>query len=183
MSLKSVIESMLFVYGEPLSLKKLGRFTKSKENEVKKALHELQDDYKDRGLVILEKDGEYQIGSSPDSAKYVKELFQDEFSEELSRAAVETLSIVAYRGPLTRVEIEYLRGVNSSFTLRNLLLRGLVERIDNPGDLRSYLYRISFDFLKYFGLENVENLPHYEEFRKEKIEIPDETPVKNTHPI
>lgn len=178
MNLKSIIESILFSYGEPLSLEKLTKLTKVKKEEIREALDALSKEYTGRGLVILEKDGEYQMGSNPANAKYVEDLVKNEFSEELSRAAVETIAIIAYKGPLTRAQIEYVRGVNSSFTLRNLLMRGLVERIENPKDARSYLYRVSFDFLRHLGLTKLEDLPQYEEFKKERIEVLEETPEK-----
>lgn len=173
-NIKSVIETILLAYGDPISWEKLVKIIKTDQEKVREALGQLQQEYKDRGFVILEKDGEYQLGTNPDNAKFVEELVKSEFSEELSRAALETAALIAYRGPLTRAQIEYVRGVNSSFTLRNLLMRGLVERVENPQDARSYLYRISFNFLKHFGLKKIEDLPQYEEFRKERIEILEE---------
>lgn len=172
--LKSILESVLFAHGEPLGLEKISKIVKTNKEEVGRALDTLKSEYSRRGLVILEKDGEYQLGSSPENAKYIEDLVKSEFTEELSRAALEVISIIAYKGPLTRAQIEYLRGVNSAFTLRNLLMRGLVERIENPKDARSYLYRISFDFLKHLGLTSVEELPQYAEFKKEKIEVLEE---------
>jgi len=80
---------------------------------------------------------------------------------------LEVLSIVAYRGPISRMDVEAIRGVNCSFTLRSLLMRGLLERIDNPADNRSYLYKISFDFLKKMGVESVEKLPDFENLSKD----------------
>jgi len=174
MNLKSIIETILFVHGEPVALEKLIKFTKAKKEAVLDALEKLKKDYQDRGLTILIKDNKYQLGSNPENVKYIEDLIKSEFNEELSKAAVETAAIIAYKGPLTRAEIEYVRGVNSSFTLRNLLMRGLVERIENPKDARSYLYRVSFDFLKHLGATQIEDLPQYEEFRKNKIEVLEE---------
>lgn len=174
MSLKSVIETILFVHGEPITIEKLAKVLKKKPEEVREALAALGGDYKERGIVMLEKDGAYQLGSNPDNARVVEDLVKGEFSEELSRAALETIAIIAYRGPLTRIDIEYVRGVNSSFILRNLMMRGLIERIDNPKDARSYLYRISFDFLKHFGLTRVEDLPEFQTFKDKSIELPEE---------
>lgn len=166
---KSVLETILFAYGEPISEEKLAKLTESKKEKVVSALEELARDYTGRGLVLLKKDGEWCLGTNPENAKFVEDLMKSEFGEELSRAAVETAAIIAYKGPITRADIEYVRGVNSSFTLRNLLVRGLVERIENPKDARSYLYRISFDFLKHLGLTKIEDLPQYEEYRQEKM--------------
>lgn len=173
-NLQSIIETVLFVCGEPMALEKLSKITKAKKEAVLEALRELKKDGGGRGLVILEKGEQYQLGSNPKNTKYIEDLVKNEFSEELSRAAVETIAIIAYKGPLTRVEIEYVRGVNSSFTLRNLLMRGLVERIENSKDARSFLYRVSFDLLKHLGITKMEDLPQYEEFRKSRIEILEE---------
>ena len=173
-NLKSIIETILFVHGEPLALEKLVKITKAKKEIILEAFAELKKDGEGRGLVILEKGEQYQLGSNPQNTKYIEDLVKNEFSEELSRAAVETIAIIAYKGPLTRIEIEYARGVNSSFTLRNLLMRGLVERIENPKDARSYLYKVSFDFLKHLGIAKMEDLPQYKEFRKSKIEVLEE---------
>ena len=85
---------------------------------------------------------------------------------------MEALAIVAYKGPISRANIEYIRGVDSTFTLRNLLMRGLVEREENPKDRRSYLYRVSANFLKYIGISGMRDLPQYDEFREKEIEIP-----------
>lgn len=174
MNLKSIIESILFVYGDPVSIKKLGKAAGVSEGEVRQALESLKADYQERGLFLVEKDGEWQMGSNPQNAKFIEDLVKSEFSEELSKAALETLAVIGYKGPLTRIEIEYVRGVNSSFTLRNLMMRGLIERVENPKDARSYLYRVSFKFLGYLGLASVEDLPNFAEFKKEKIELPEE---------
>jgi len=171
MNLKSILESILFAYGEPITKDRLVKLTKADKEKIEAALRELKEEWKGRGIVLLEKDDEFQLGSNPENSKYVEELMKEEFTTELSRAALETIAIVAYKGPLTRAKIEYIRGVNSSFTLRNLLMRGLVERTENPNDARSYLYKVSFDFLKYLGLTNISDLPSYNEFQKEKIEI------------
>lgn len=144
------------------------------EKDVRMALVELAHEYSERGFVLLEKDDSWQFASNPKNGSYLEELMKNEFNQELSRSALETLAIIAYKGPISRIEMEYLRGVNSSFSVRNLLMRGLIERIENPKDARSYLYRVTFDFLKHFGLTNMKQLPRFEEFNKQKIEIPEE---------
>lgn len=177
MNLQSIIETLLFVHGEPLSAERIAKLTKAEEKDLQKALDDLVRHYQDRGIVILRKDSEYQLASNPDHAPYVEDFIKGEFSAELSKAALETLAIIAYKGPLTRIDIEYIRGVNSSFTLRNLMMRGLIERIENPKDARSYLYRISFDFLKHFGVTSVEELPQFAELKASTIELPEEKPT------
>lgn len=168
MNLKSIIETILFAYGEPMALEKIARLAKTDAKEAWQALKELRTEYEGRGFTLLEKDNGWQLGTAPANAAYLETMFKSEFNEELSRAALETLAIIAYKGPVSRAEIEFVRGVNSSFTVRNLLMRGLIERFENPKDARAYLYRVSFDFLKHFGMTRIEDLPQYEAFHKEK---------------
>ena len=170
-SLTSIIESILFVHGEPMGVEKMSAITKRSSKEIVPALAELKKEYEERGFILIEYNGQWQIGSHPDNASYIEELAKSEFSEELSKAALETLAVIAYKGPITRPDIEYIRGVNCSFTLRNLLMRGVIEREENPKDARSYLYTVSMDFLKHLGLTKLEELPRFWEFRKENIEV------------
>lgn len=167
--LAKIIESILFVSGEPVPIARIAKITDTKTEEVESAITALQSEYMEkRGLVILRKEDFAQMATSPENAGIISELVKSEIQENLSRAALEVLSIVAYRGPITRVGIEAIRGVNCSFTIRALLMRGLVERVDNPADSRSYLYKISFEFLKKLGLDNIEKLPDWEALSKDE---------------
>lgn len=176
MNLKSIIETILFARAEPTDIKTLVKLTKHSIHDVRSILKELMQDYAQRGVVLLQKDNSWQMSTNPANAQYIEDLIKNEFNQELSRSSLETLAIIAYKGPISRFDVEYLRGVHSSFTLRNLLMRGLVERIENPKDARSYLYRVSFDFLKHFGLTSLEQLPGFKEFAQQKIEIMEEKP-------
>lgn len=161
--LKSIIESVLFVSGEPLKIGKIAKIVGVKKPEVENALMLLSGEYAaGRGLVLVRKEDEVQLCSDPKNAEYVSALAKSDVSEGLSQAALETLSVIAYRGPVTRAGVEAIRGVNSSFTIRALLMRGLLERVENPQDTRSYLYKISFEFLKKIGTDAVEKLPDWE---------------------
>ncbi|MEI7426177.1 MAG: SMC-Scp complex subunit ScpB [Candidatus Moraniibacteriota bacterium] len=165
--LKSIIESILFVSGEPIELLKLARITDATEVEVENALAKLSEEYvAGRGLRIIKIKDTIQLATNPDNAEFVAELIKSEIQENLSQAALEVLSIVAYRGPISRAEIEAIRGVNCSFTLRALLIRGLIDRTENIKDNRRYLYNISFDFLKKLGMDSVEKLPDWETLNK-----------------
>ena len=179
MQTKAIIEALLFVRGEPISLDELARLIERPREEVARAVEELAGECAERGLVVMQKDGAVQMGSHPDAHEYIERLTKSEFSEGLSRSALETLAIVAYKGPLSRVAIDYIRGVNSSFTLRNLLMRGLVERVENSRDSRSYQYRASFELLQHFGLASMSELPEYENLRSEEIQIAEETKNNN----
>jgi segregation and condensation protein B len=178
--IKSVLESLLFVSGEPMSFAKLGKVTGEKEDVLRQAAEELAAEYKARrgGLRLVLEGSKAQIVTAGESAPWVEKLLKIDIEGELSRSALETISIVAYRGPISRAEIDEIRGVNTSFTLRQLSIRGLVEKIDNPSDARSYLYRLSFDFLRHLGIEKAEDLPRYEELREK--ELVSEGIVKNS---
>jgi len=162
-NLKSVVESILFSIGEPISIERLAKTVGKDRDSIKNIVQELEKDYEteNRGLRILIKNEEIQLTSTPENSLYIEKLIKDELQEELTPASLETLAIVAYKGPLSRVEIEEIRGVNSSFILRNLLIRGLVERKGHPEDTRAYIYEISFNFLRKLGLKSVEELPDY----------------------
>ncbi len=168
--LKSIIESLLFVSGEPLKIKKIAAIAGVGGAEAKAGISALRESLtaEKSGLRLIEKDDEIQLATSPENSEYVNAFLKSEMEQKLSRASLETLAIVAYRGPITRSGIEEIRGVNCTFTLRYLLLRGLVERIANPHDSRSWLYEISFDFLKKMNLAKKEDLPRYEELKPKK---------------
>ena len=169
--IKSCVESLLFVSGEPMSFGKLSKIIGEKENVLKEAVEELANDYKSRqsGVRVIVNDGKAQMVTAGENADVVEKLMKIDIEGDLSRSALETISIVAYRGPLSRAEIEEIRGVNTSFTLRQLAIRGLVEKIDNPRDARAYLYKISFDFLRHLGMEKIEDLPRYQELREREL--------------
>ena len=161
--LKSIIESLLFVSGEPVKFSKLSKVIGLEESEVKSAIEDLARSYVENGsgLMILSKEDEIQMVSSNENAEFVEQLVKNELEGPLSSAALEVLSIIAYRGPVSKPEIEAIRGVNCSYTLRNLTVRGLIERKSNPKDSRGYLYSASFDLLKKLGIGNVKDLPEY----------------------
>lgn len=168
-NLDSHIEALLFLKGEPMSAKELAKILSVKEKEAKEALDFLDKKLADRGIRVIKKEDLYALTTSPESSEFAKILIKEEFNPELSRASLEVLSIVAYKGPISRPQIDYIRGVNSVFTVRNLMVRGMIERIINPADSRGFLYKPSFQLLQYLGITNIEDLPEYKNF-DEKIE-------------
>ena len=174
MNMESILESLIFVSGEPVGFKKLEKIIGKDKEELKLTAGVLAKKYEEekRGLRILIKDNQVQMVTAKENSEYLDKFLQGDLQDNLSQAALEVLSIVAYRGPISRAGIEEIRGVNCSFTLRQLLIRGLMERVNNPSDARAYLYQISFDFLKKLGVKNVRELPDFEELnKKEKLEI------------
>lgn len=171
-SLKSSIESLLFVSGEPMKLAKIAKICEVSKDDVSREIEMLSADYKnsESGFSIIRKDDSVQMATNPANSEAVSRLVSGELQSDLSRSALEVLAIVAYRGPITRVQIDAVRGVNCSYVLRGLMVKGLVKRKETA-DIRGYLYEISFDFLKSLGIANVQELPDWENLSKnEKVE-------------
>jgi segregation and condensation protein B len=167
--LKSIIESILFISGDPVKISRVAKITGASKPEIENAIMILQKDYSaGRGMVIIKKEDEVQMATSPENSSFTDDLVKSEIQENLSRAALEVLSIIAYRGPISRTDVDAIRGVNSAFTIRSLMIRGLLERVDNPKDNRGFLYKISFDFLKKLGLDSIEKLPDWESLSKDE---------------
>jgi segregation and condensation protein B len=162
------IEAVLFAYGEPISSEKLAQILKIKTEELELALNNLNSELSrlERGILLVKNNNKIQLATKPELTSLLEDIVKQEFTEDLTPAALETISIIAYAGPITRADIEYIRGVNSSFTVRNLLLRGLIERIIDPKRANAYIYNVSFDLIKRLGLPRIEDLPDYEKYKQ-----------------
>ncbi len=163
---KAQIEAILFLKEEPVKAEQLAKFLESSPDEVRTLVKELQEELasQQRGLRIFEIAGGYQMGSAPELAPYIEKALGEKESDSLSPAALETLAIIAYKQPLTRVEIEAVRGVRCEHVLDQLLKRKLIcvcGRKEGPG--RPLLYKTTPDFLKFFGLKSLEELPPLEQ--------------------
>jgi segregation and condensation protein B len=161
------IEAILFWKGEPQSIKKLAESLNKTEEEVKAGLEILKEKIVGRGVELIFKDNEVMLGTSAKLTPIIERLTKEELVRDLGKAGLETISIIAYKGPISRAEIDYIRGVQSNFILRNLQIRGLVERIDNEKDRRSFLYRPTFELLQFLGVSKIEDLPEYEKVKAE----------------
>lgn len=167
LSLDSQIEAILFWKGEPQSIKKLAASLGKKEEEIKAGLEVLKEKIAGRGVELVYKDDEVMLGTASKLSHIIERLTKEELVRDLGKAGLETISIIAYKGPLSRAEIDYIRGVQSNFILRNLQIRGLVEKIPNPKDARSFLYRPTFELLQFLGVSKIEDLPEYEKVQAE----------------
>ncbi len=161
MKLDQKIEGLLFFRGEPISVKKLAELLDAKKDDISEALKTLEEKLADRGLTLVRKEDEVMLGTKSELGPILEKIRKEELSKELSKASLETLSIILYRDGVTRSEIDYIRGVNSSFILRNLLVRGLIEKTAHPTDSRRYAYKPAFDLLAYLGISNIAELPGY----------------------
>ncbi len=161
------LEALLFIHGEPVSLKKIGKVLGLPEEEVEAVVSGLKEKLQEesRGLALLGDGDKVQLVTKPEFHAILENFVKSELSEELTPASVETMAIIAYFGPISRARIEYQRGVNSIFILRNLMLRGLIERFPDPEHAQSFLYRPTFEFWKHVGVARQEDLPEYERFR------------------
>lgn len=166
-NLEAACEAILFYYGAPLSAARLAKILGAPPSECRAALEALGERLAaspDRGITLLMNGDEATLATKPVFKDALEALAKDEFQETLTPAALETLSLVGYLGPVTRASVDYIRGVNSSFTLRNLLLRGLIERAPAPKG-GGYVYAASMEFLKHMGLRVARDLPDYEKYR------------------
>ena len=165
--MKAIVEGLLFLSGEDgLTLEEISNVVEKDIEEVKVIIKELYNDYTDenRGIQIEYLGNHFKLTTKKEHKEYYKKLTIDEESSILSQSALETLAIIAYNAPLTRVDIDNIRGVNSSYVIRKLLLKGLIEEVgrsDAPG--RPRLYNITARFLDYFGLGSIDELPKLEE--------------------
>ena len=163
--LAALLEGLLFVAERPLTVQELARITGEPTRAVTAVLEEFKTAWHDRGILLQEQNGAFLLVSHPGVAPYIRTLLGVHRGERLSRAALETLAVVAYYQPVTRAGIERIRGVNSDHTLTVLLSREFVaagERRLTPG--RPIEYATTFEFLKYFGLASLEDLPERERF-------------------
>lgn len=159
-SVESLIESLLFVADEPVTFHDLARALNVPLKVVVAAVEALAREYSQRGLRIQQVNGRVQMVTAPEAAPAIERFLGLDLSAKLSPAAMETLAIIAYRQPITRPEIDAIRGVNSDSVIRRLLSRGLIEeqgRLDSVG--RPILYGTTFEFLRHFGLQSLEDLP------------------------
>jgi segregation and condensation protein B len=167
MTLDAQIEAILFWKAEPVSVKKLASILEKNEAEIREAVAILRTNVlANRGLTLIELEDEVTLGTAKDLSFLIEKLTKEELMKDLGKAGLETLSIILYQGPIPRAEIDYIRGVNSQFILRNMLIRGLIEKVENPADRRSFLYKPTMELLAHLGLSAVSSLPDYETVRK-----------------
>ena len=165
MEIFAKLEALLFYYGEPVPLSVVAKMLKITEEECSNTVLSFEQTLKesnDRGFVILHKGDTIQLATKPELKEIGESIIKDEFRESLTPAALETLALVAYLGPTTRATVDYIRGVNSSYSMRNLSMRGLVERGEEKGSL--FRYTVTQEFLKHMGLSSVQELPEYDRY-------------------
>lgn len=171
MDIDKKLEGVLFAKAEPVSLKRLSELLGCKMEEAEAGVVRLEEKLKDRGLRLIHKEDEITLATAPELGGLIEQIRKEELSRDIGRAGLETLSIVLYKGPISRREIDYIRGVNSGFILRHLAERGLVEKVPNPKDERIFLYKPTMDLLAHLGISKIEELPSFLETRREIEEM------------
>lgn len=174
MGIASLIESILFYRASPMRVGEIACMLGKKADEIEAALGVLEDSLVGRGVRLVKTEDTVALATAPEAAHYIEGLRKEELSGELGKATLETLALILYRAPISKNEIDYIRGVNSSFSVRALLVRGLVERKKNDTRIRGFVYAPTTDTLSYLGISSVEELPEYaaardevEKFRRE----------------
>lgn len=169
--MKAIIEGLLFLSGEDgLTIEEISNIVEKDTEEVKKIIKELYDEYnsEDRGIKLEYLGDHFKLTTKKEHKEYYKKLATVEENSILSGSSLETLAIIAYNAPITRVDIDNIRGVNSSYVVRKLLLKGLIEEVGRSESAgRPRLYNVTPRFLDYFGLGSIDELPKLEE--KEEI--------------
>ena len=172
MNLKSVLESLMFAWGEPLSINEMSKILEIPVKCLAAVLDEMISEFRDnedRGLLIQRFGNSYQLTTKRENYEYIQSLLENTVNKSLSTAAMETLSIIAYKQPVTKVEIERIRGVKCSQVVKGLLDKGLIKetgRLDKPG--RPVVYSTTDEFLRHFGLTSIDELPAIEDEKDDK---------------
>ena len=171
MNLKAVIEGLLFVVGDDgLDLDEISKILEISKDETKELIKELQNDYQssDRGIRIDFLGDKLKLTTKKEHNIYYQKLLTTEDNNNLSQAALETLAIIAYNQPITRVKVDELRGISNNHIIRKLVAKGLIKeggRSNMPG--RPILYETTSEFLDYFGLSSIDELPDMRDFLEE----------------
>lgn len=166
--IKGIIEGVLYIWGEPLSIDSLSEILELDKDNLKNIMEEIKSEfnYNRRGLQIIQIKNSYQLCTRVEHYDYIKKLITPKNNKGLSNAALETLSIISYKQPITRVEIESIRGVKCDKSISTLTEKGLVEekgRLDRTG--KPIIYGTTNDFLKHFGLKDINDLPKLKELK------------------
>lgn len=170
-SLEIQLEGLLFTMGTATSYARIAKILGAKKEAVEVAVADLTKHYTEtgRGLAVLQQGDSVQLVTSPHVSEIIQQYQKAELEGPLSKAALETLAIIAYKGPITKPEIDTIRGVNSGIMLRTLLVRGLVDRTRSETDARTFSYSLSTDFLRHLGVTSVKDIPGYTDFSENKI--------------
>ncbi len=162
------MESLLFIAAKPLSLKEIAKSLDKPLADIESGLEALAEDCRkeERGVSVIRQDSRFQMVSSPQNSSVVQSFIKEESSGELTRPSLEALTIIAYRGPISKLDLDRIRGVNCSLILRNLLLRGLVK-VNKDAKKEENYYTVTMDFLRFLGVNDIKELPDYDKLSQD----------------
>ncbi len=175
--LDASIEAILYFKGEATSLSKIAEILETDVASVKVELSVLETKLGGRGLSLVFEGDKVLLGTAGNQSALIEKIVKEEIARDLGKAGLETLAIILYKKKVSRREVDYIRGVNSSFIIRNLLIRGLIERVENDSVDRSYSYKPTAELFAFMGISRAEDLPEYqtvvaeiETFNKKEVE-------------
>ncbi len=161
-TLKNLLEGYLFVRAGPQSIDALAKRFSASETGIRAAAEELARENEGRGIRVVISDAEVELVTAPELSVAIAEFVKTESGEHLSAAALETLAIIAYAGPVEKSAIDALRGVNSGYMVSELLARGLIDRHSDAQKPHVFMYEPSVEFMKFFGVQNISDFPDHE---------------------
>jgi segregation and condensation protein B len=165
------LEALLFISGEPLTIREVSKYLELDKSGAEEAVQALTDALQGRGIVILRHNESVALATAPEVTEIASRIAKERLEGNLTKTQLETLSIILWKGKVSRTSIDYVRGVNSAFALRSLLVRGLIERVQDSKDARIFLYSPTLEFYKYLGISSGEELPEYDGLKKSMQEI------------
>ncbi|MFZ1075135.1 MAG: SMC-Scp complex subunit ScpB [Minisyncoccia bacterium] len=174
------VHALLFASGEPLEKKRIAALLEISQSDLQSVLDSLSDAFSGTGIALIETATEVEIRTAPEAASIVKKLRESELARDLGKASMETLAVIAYQDGATRGEIDWVRGVNSSASLRTLLLRGLIEGREDERYKRRIRYSITTEALAHLGIGGADELPRAAELRPAAAGIIEEEAKKES---
>jgi segregation and condensation protein B len=165
MNLSQQLEALLFFKSEPLTVTEIGKLLGISSEDVREAAQVLKESLVGRGVALMEEGDTYMLATAPEMSELIARITKEALERDPGKAGMEVLAIILYQGPQTRAQIDYVRGVNSTFAIRQLMMRGLIERDDNPHDARSFLYKPTLQLLSFLGVSSRDELPELETLR------------------
>lgn len=175
--IKSIIEGILFAWADPVNIADLSKVLEVSPSKIRELILAMQDDYEqeERGLRILQVNESFQLSTKPENYDYISEFVSTKNKKNLSNASLETLSIIAYKQPVTKIEVEEIRGVKCDSSIRALIELGLIEITGQLNKIgRPNIYETTEEFLKKFGLKSIDDLPEIEDENQLKINFLEE---------
>ncbi len=176
----TALEALLFASGEPMQKSRITKLLELQSDSLTSTINELTKKLRGRGITLVETETELELRTSSEASTLITKLRENELSRDLGKAGLEVLAIILYRNGATRSEVDWVRGVNSSATIRSLSLRGLIKGTEDSLNRRRVRYHATIDALSKLGISRTEDLPRYEELARELKETEYETSIPNT---